>query len=331
MTVTSPPSTDAPEPKYRRDYRPPAYLVETIGLEFDLADDGTTVRATTEFVRNGAVGDGAADLVLSGEELETLEVKLDGETLDPGRWTATAEELTVTGVPARFTLETTVRIHPETNTGLMGLYRSSGNFCTQCEAEGFRQITWSLDRPDVMATYRVTIRADRAAYPMLLSNGNRVSQTDLGDGRHEVVWEDPFKKPSYLFALVAGDLHCHRGTFTTMSGRSIDLEIYVEHGDADKCEHALGSLQRSMKWDEETFGLEYDLDLYMIVAVSDFNMGAMENKGLNVFNSKYVLARTDTATDDDFEAVEAVIAHEYFHNWTGNRVTCRDWFQLTLK
>ena len=228
-------------------------------------------------------------------------------------------------------LETAVRIHPESNTTLMGLYRSSGNFCTQCEAEGFRRITWFLDRPDVMSTYRVTITADEAKYPVLLSNGNRLSVESLGDGRHRARWEDPFKKPSYLFALVAGDLHCHRGSFETMTGRTIELEIWVEHQDADKAEHALRSLQRSMKWDEETFGLEYDLDLYMIVAVGDFNMGAMENKGLNIFNSKYVLARTDTATDADFEAVEAVIAHEYFHNWTGNRVTCRDWFQLTLK
>lgn len=320
---------DAPAPKYRKDYRAPDFWIDTVTLDFDLGETETIVTCETTIRRaDGAAG---APLVLMGEELETLEVAVDGQVLEAGGWTATDEELTVASVPDAFTLRTKVRIHPETNTALMGLYRSSGNFCTQCEAEGFRRITWFLDRPDVMATYRVTMTADKAKYPVLLSNGNRLRAQDLEGGRHMAEWEDPFKKPSYLFALVAGDLHCHRGTFETMSGRTIDLEIYVEHKDSDKCAHALGSLQRSMKWDEEVFGLEYDLDLYMIVAVGDFNMGAMENKGLNVFNSKYVLASTETATDGDFEAVEAVIAHEYFHNWTGNRVTCRDWFQLTLK
>ena len=328
MTVTTDPSADAPQPKFRKDYLPPAFTIESVALEFDLGEEGTVVRSRVRMARQGAAD---APLVLVGEELETLSVSVDGQALSAEQFQVDGDELTVGGVPDRFELETCVRIHPERNTSLMGLYKSSGNFCTQCEAEGFRRITWFLDRPDVMATYRVTVTADREKYPVLLSNGNRISSEALEDGRHRVVWEDPFKKPSYLFALVAGDLHCHRGTFETMSGREIELEIYVEHRDADKCEHALGSLQRSMKWDEEQFGLEYDLDLYMIVAVSDFNMGAMENKGLNVFNSKYVLARVDTATDDDFEAVEAVIAHEYFHNWTGNRVTCRDWFQLTLK
>ncbi|MCP3860609.1 MAG: aminopeptidase N, partial [Phycisphaeraceae bacterium] len=282
-------------------------MVDSVALEFDLEEEETIVRAKIAVVRSGAAG---APLVLSGEELETISVAIDGEGRDSDGYAVDGDELTIPDVPDRFTLETTVRIHPEKNTSLMGLYKSSGNFCTQCESEGFRRITWFLDRPDVMATYQVTLTADRAKYPVLLSNGNRISQEDLGDGRHRVVWEDPFKKPSYLFAVVAGDLHCHRGDFETMTGRSIELEVYVEPRDADKCEHALGSLQRSMKWDEEQFGLEYDLDLYMIVAVSDFNMGAMENKGLNVFNSKYVLARVDTATDDDFEAVEAVIAHE---------------------
>ncbi|MDG1051413.1 MAG: aminopeptidase N [Planctomycetota bacterium] len=328
MTVSTDHPTDAPQPKFRKDYCPPDFLVDSVALEFDLEEDGTTVRAQIEMVREGAAG---APLVLKGEDLETLSVAINGEARSADGYSVSGDELTIPDVPDRFTLETTVRIHPEKNTSLMGLYKSSGNFCTQCEAEGFRRITWFLDRPDVMATYRVTLTADRAKYPVLLSNGNRISEEDLGGGKCRVVWEDPFKKPSYLFALVAGDLHCHRGDFKTMTGRTIELEIYVEHLDADKCEHALGSLQRSMQWDEEQFGLEYDLDLYMIVAVSDFNMGAMENKGLNVFNSKYVLARVDTATDDDFEAVEAVIAHEYFHNWTGNRVTCRDWFQLTLK
>ena len=328
MTVSTDHTTDAPQPKFRKDYCPPDFLVDSVDLEFDLEEEGTTVRARIAMVRNGAAD---APLVLKGEELETLSVAVDGVERGADGFTVSGDELVIPDVPDRFTLETAVRIHPENNTSLMGLYKSSGNFCTQCEAEGFRRITWFLDRPDVMATYRVTLTADRAKYPVLLSNGNRISEEDLDDGKYRVVWEDPFKKPSYLFALVAGDLHCHQGDFKTMTGRSIELEIYVEHRDADKCEHALGSLQRSMKWDEEQFGLEYDLDLYMIVAVSDFNMGAMENKGLNVFNSKYVLARVDTATDADFEAVEAVIAHEYFHNWTGNRVTCRDWFQLTLK
>ena len=331
MTVTTPDTASAPEPTFRKDYQAPGFLIQHVELWFDLGEDGTTVRSKIQFERNPAVG-GSAPLVLMGEELETLAVLVDGKELDASGWSATATELTVTALPGdSFTLETTVRIHPESNTSLNGLYKSSGNFCSQCEAEGFRSITWFLDRPDVMATYRVTVTAEKEKYPHLLSNGNRIESRVEADGRHSVVWEDPFKKPSYLFALVAGDLHCHRGSFKTMTGRTIDLEIYVEHRDSDKCDHALGSLQRSMKWDEETFGLEYDLDLYMIVAVSDFNMGAMENKGLNVFNSKYVLARTDTASDADFEAVEAVIAHEYFHNWTGNRVTCRDWFQLTLK
>ena len=331
MTVTTPDAASSPEPKFRKDYQAPAFLIHSVELWFDLAEDGTIVRSKIQFERNAAVS-GSGPLVLMGNGLETLSVMVDGQALDDSGWAATDSELTVTALPGdSFTLETKVRIHPESNTSLNGLYKSSGNFCSQCEAEGFRSITWFLDRPDVMATYRVTVTADKAKYPYLLSNGNRIEARDEADGRHTVVWEDPFKKPSYLFALVAGDLHCHRGTFQTMTGRTIDLEIYVEHRDSDKCEHALGSLQRSMKWDEDTFGLEYDLDLYMIVAVSDFNMGAMENKGLNVFNSKYVLARVDTASDADFEAVEAVIAHEYFHNWTGNRVTCRDWFQLTLK
>jgi len=317
----------APRPKFRSEYAPPAFEIETVELWFDLHDDHATVDAELTVKRRSA----GAPLVLMGEELETLSVAIDGEELPADRWNASDEELRIDDVPDAFTLRTKVRIHPESSTSLMGLYRSSGNFCTQCEAEGFRRITWFLDRPDVMATYRVTLEADKAKYPVLLSNGNRIAEEDAGNGRHRARWEDPHKKPCYLFALVAGDLHCHRGSYRTMSGRDVALEIHVEHRDADKCEHALRSLQRSMEWDEKTFGLEYDLDLYMIVAVSDFNMGAMENKGLNIFNSKYVLARPDTATDADFEAVEAVIAHEYFHNWTGNRVTCRDWFQLTLK
>ncbi|QDU68584.1 aminopeptidase N [Engelhardtia mirabilis] len=321
----------AAEPReiHRLDYRPPTFWVDSVALEFDLGEEGTVVTARLSLRRNDEVAEGP--LELDGEELETLSVAVDGRVLGQGEYTIEGERLTIPDLPARCELETKVRIHPESNTQLSGLYLSSGNFCTQCEAEGFRRITWFLDRPDVMATYTVAIRADKQRYPVLLSNGNRVGERDLGDGRHEVRWEDPFVKPSYLFALVAGQLASHAGDFTTVSGRTVRCEIWVEAHNLDKCDHALRSLQAAMRWDEEQFGREYDLDLYMIVAVDDFNMGAMENKGLNIFNSKFVLARPDTATDDDYEGVEGVVAHEYFHNWTGNRVTCRDWFQLTLK
>ena len=333
MTVTDPQnsSQDMPKATYRRDYRPPAFLISEVSLDFDLGDERTLVAASLTCVRNPEAGGNEADLVLNGEDLETLEVALDGRVLDAGEYSIEPESLTIRGVPDTFVLSTKVRIHPETNTSLNGLYRSSGNFCSQCEAEGFRSITWFLDRPDVMARFRVTITGSKSDLPVMLSNGNRLSVEDLGDGRHRAHWEDPFPKPSYLFALVAGDLHCLPGSFTTQSGRDVRCEIWVEHKDSDKADFALASLQKSMRWDEERYGLEYDLDLYMIVAVGDFNMGAMENKGLNIFNSKFVLARPDTATDEDYEGVESVIAHEYFHNWTGNRVTCRDWFQLTLK
>ena len=327
------PETTAAEPRavHRSEYRPPTHRIERVDLAFELMEHETLVHARMDVIR--AEGAGTANLELAGEDLETCAVRVDGRLVPAERLTIEPERLVIHDAPERFVLETEVRIHPEQNLQLSGLYKSSGNFCTQCEAEGFRRITWFLDRPDVMTRYTTTITAEKKRYPVLLSNGNRVlhEELELGHERHRVRWEDPFPKPSYLFALVAGDLHCHEGTFTTRSGREIALEIYVEHKDADKCEHALRSLQRAMKWDEEVFGLEYDLDLYMIVAVSDFNMGAMENKGLNIFNSKFVLARPDTATDGDYEAIEGVIAHEYFHNWTGNRVTCRDWFQLTLK
>ena len=314
-------------PKLRADYAPPAFVARTVDLVFELGAEGAEVTATTRFERQGE-GD---TLVLNGEELETLSVLVDGEAWPAGQLEEEPDTLTLRGLPDTFTLETRVRIHPETNTSLSGLYRSSGNFCTQCEAEGFRRITWSQDRPDVMAVWSTTILAHPDLASVLLSNGNKVADEVLEDGRRRVRWEDPWPKPSYLFALVAGDLVCHAGTFTTASGREVALEVWVEPQNADACEHALQSLKDSMRWDEEVFGLEYDLDVYMIVAVNDFNMGAMENKGLNVFNSKYVLARPETATDDDYEGVQSVIAHEYFHNWTGNRVTCRDWFQLTLK
>jgi len=316
---------------YRTDYKPSDFLVDAIDLCFELGPAETLVKAKMLIRRNPDLPKGDGSLVLHGEELELRSVCLDGSPLGPARFEADSHGLRISDVPERFELETEVVIHPDENTKLMGLYTSSRTFCTQCEAEGFRRITYYVDRPDVMARFTTRIEADRAAFPVLLSNGNRVGQGELPNGRHWVQWEDPFRKPSYLFALVAGDLVCHRGTFTTASGREVALEIWVEADNADKCEHALASLQAAMKWDEETYGLEYDLDIYMIVAVNDFNMGAMENKGLNIFNSKYVLAKPSTATDDDYEGIESVVSHEYFHNWTGNRVTCRDWFQLTLK
>ncbi|MFT5284857.1 MAG: aminopeptidase N [Planctomycetota bacterium] len=319
------------QPVYRADYREPDFWIDEVELTFELDEQDTQVQARLKMRRNPAAKDATGVLVLDGQQLNTVEVRLDGRVLDSNEYSVGKEELSIPGVPDEFILETTVRINPEGNTSLSGLYVSNHMFCTQCEAQGFRRITWFLDRPDVMARYSVNIIGDEARYPILLSNGNRTERKALDDGRIQVRWEDPFPKPSYLFALVAGDLVSHAGTFKTMSGREVALEIWVRERDIDKCDHALVSLQKSMKWDEERFGLEYDLDIYMVVAVSDFNMGAMENKGLNVFNTAYVLARTDTATDMDYELVEAVIAHEYFHNWTGNRVTCRDWFQLTLK
>ncbi|MBW2698679.1 MAG: aminopeptidase N [Deltaproteobacteria bacterium] len=324
-------SSEKPQAIFRHDYRGPDYWIDTVDLDFELGADATLVRARLALHRDPALAGDPSPLVLVGEELELLELRVDGDDVPKSRYHTTSDQLILEGLPERFELETLVRIHPEQNTTLSGLYRTSGNYCTQCEAMGFRRITYFLDRPDVMARFTTTITADRKTCPVLLSNGNRVLEEDLGDGRHRVRWEDPFPKPSYLFALVAGDLRSHQGTFTTCSGRQVALEIWVEPQNVDRCEHALKSLQKAMKWDEDVYGLEYDLDIYMIVAVNDFNMGAMENKGLNVFNSKYVLAQPESATDDDYEAIEGVIGHEYFHNWTGNRVTCRDWFQLTLK
>jgi len=324
-------SSDQPEVVYRNDYRASHFAIDRVDLDFVLGDGETLVSTRMEVRREESSKNSDSPLVLDGEDLETLEVRMDGVVLSAPQCQVSERELTIQSPPEQFVLETRVRIRPEQNTALSGLYCTSGNFCTQCEAMGFRRITWFLDRPDVMARYTTTITADRERCPVMLSNGNRVSEEDLGEGRHRVRWEDPFPKPSYLFALVAGDLVCHRGEYVTASGRSVQLEIWVEPQNVDRCDHALQSLKRSMKWDEQRFGLEYDLDIYMIVAVNDFNMGAMENKGLNVFNSKYVLALPETATDEDYEAIERVIGHEYFHNWTGNRVTCRDWFQLTLK
>ncbi|KXB31875.1 aminopeptidase N [Dechloromonas denitrificans] len=318
--------TDTPPTIYLKDYTAPAYLVDTVDLDFVIATGATTVSATLAMRRNPAVA--AQPLVLDGEELETLSVAVDGEKVP---FSTTPTTLTIADLPDAFTLHTVVRIDPDRNTRLSGLYRSKDGYFTQCEAQGFRRITWFLDRPDVMSTYTVTLHADKATYPVLLANGNPVASGEEADGRHWATWNDPFRKPAYLFALVAGKLDGLFDTFQTASGRSVQLAIYVEPGKLDQCPHAMAALQKSMKWDEERFGLECDLDHYMIVAVGDFNMGAMENKGLNIFNTKYVLARADVATDVDFENIDRVVAHEYFHNWTGNRVTCRDWFQLSLK
>ena len=335
-TVNTPESMGPAEPAATRlaDYAPPPFLVDRVDLDFELDEERTLVRARLEIRRNPAAdpaADSAANLMLDGRGLDTRAVRIDGEPVSGNRVEIAAETLTVRDAPDAFVLDTEVVIRPGENKSLEGLYASSGNLCTQCEAQGFRKITWFPDRPDVMARYRTRIVADPRRFPVMLSNGNDVERGALDDGRRVVVWEDPFPKPSYLFALVAGRLECVEDTFTTRSGREVTLRVYVEPHNLDKCAHAMGSLRRAMRWDEEVYGLEYDLDVFMIVAVDDFNMGAMENKGLNVFNSHYVLARPETATDADFAAIEAVIAHEYFHNWTGNRVTCRDWFQLSLK
>ncbi|MEM9683897.1 MAG: aminopeptidase N, partial [Pseudomonadota bacterium] len=320
--------TDTPKTIHRKNYTPPKYRIETVHLDVALGEESTRVGSMLAIRATGA---DAGPLVLDGEGLSLVSIAIDGAPLADGDYDATDSSLTIHNPPDRFTLETEVDIKPQENTALEGLYKSSGNFCTQCEAEGFRRITWYLDRPDVMAVFTTRISAEKARYPVLLSNGNRTDAGDLPDGRHFAVWHDPFPKPSYLFALVAGNLARAEDRFVTRSGREVTLHIYVEPGKEDRCGHAMESLKKSMRWDEETYGLEYDLDIFMIVAVSDFNMGAMENKGLNVFNDKYILANPDTATDADYHAIEAIIAHEYFHNWTGNRVTCRDWFQLSLK
>ncbi|MBI1406854.1 MAG: aminopeptidase N [Caulobacter sp.] len=318
--------TETPQPIRLSDYTPPSHLIDSVHLTFDLQPSTTRVKAVLAMRRNG---DGDI-LVLDGEGLKTLSVAIDGRVLAEGDYEVAAETLTLTGLPERFTLETEVEIDPAGNSALMGLYMSGGRFCTQCEAEGFRRITWFLDRPDVLAVYTVRIEAD-AGFHHLLANGNLVDSGPLDGGRHFAVWEDPFRKPCYLFALVAGELDVLEGDFTTMTGRRIALKVFVDPGMAARAEYALDSLKRAMRWDEEVFGREYDLDLFMIVAVRDFNFGAMENKGLNIFNSSLLLADSATATDMDYERIESVVAHEYFHNWTGDRITCRDWFQLCLK
>jgi aminopeptidase N len=313
-----------------RDYKPPDYLIDSVDLDFDLGEEAVRVRSRLS-IRRDASQSHSVPLVLDGEELVLQCLRLNGCILSTSEYCLEEKTLRIDEVPDSFVLEIETEIKPQENTALEGLYKSSDNFCTQCEAEGFRRITYFPDRPDVMARYTTTITANQEKYPVLLSNGNLITKGQLSDGRHWAKWEDPHKKPCYLFALVAGNLVCQQDFFVTRGGRTVTLQIFVEKMNADKCEHALRSLKKAMWWDEEVYGREYDLDIYMIVAVNDFNMGAMENKGLNVFNSKYVLAKPETATDWDYSAIERVIAHEYFHNWTGNRITCRDWFQLSLK
>ena len=316
---------------YLKDYAPPDFLIRTIDLDVDIREEYTRVSARLAVERNPQSANRHAPLALDGDDLTLESATIDGRPLEAASFTLDDSRLTIPGVPDRFTLGTVVRIDPRKNTRLMGLYASKDGYFTQCEAEGFRRITFFIDRPDVMARYTSTIHADRTRFPVLLSNGNPVARGEEPGNRHWVRWEDPFPKPSYLFAMVAGKLDVLEDSFTTMSGRDVRLSIFVEPGKLGQCAFAMQALKQAMRWDERVFGLEVDLDHYMIVAVGDFNMGAMENKGLNIFNTKYVLARADISTDTDFMFLDRVVAHEYFHNWTGNRVTCRDWFQLSLK
>ncbi len=323
----------SPQTIYLKDYQVPEYLIQTVDLNFILEADHTRVVSRLTITHNPDNHTRHAPLQLLGEQLTLECIALDGVKLTEHQYKLSNESLTIKDIPQNttFTLEIENTINPKANSALEGLYVSNDMLCTQCEAEGFRKITYFLDRPDIMSRFTTTLVADKTQYPVLLSNGNKMEQGELSDNRHWVTWEDPFKKPCYLFALVAGKLECIEDHFTTMSGREISLQIYVEAHDVDKCAHAMQSLKNAMRWDELVYGREYDLNLYMIVAVGHFNMGAMENKGLNIFNTKFVLARPDTATDRDYEHIEGVIGHEYFHNWTGNRITCRDWFQLSLK
>jgi aminopeptidase N len=324
--------TNIPNTIFRADYTAPGYTVSTVEMGFDLDPQSTRVATRMTMMRNPAAA--SKNVILHGEGLELLSLRMNGVLLNKrarGGYTLSGTILQIADAPDDITLEIETLIHPDQNTSMMGLYVSNGNFFTQCEAEGFRKITYFPDRPDVMAKYTVMLRADKKKYPVLLSNGNLIEQGELGDGRHYAKWEDPFKKPSYLFALVAGKLVCQEEKFKLASGRKVLLQVWVEPGNLDKTQHAMESLKNSIRWDEQRFGLELDLDRFMIVAVGDFNMGAMENKGLNIFNTKYVLANPSIATDADYANIESVVGHEYFHNWTGNRVTCRDWFQLSLK
>lgn len=318
--------TQLRQAKYRQDYQAPDYTITEIDLDFNLAPVKTVVTAISKVKR---LNSQSSTLELNGEDLSLVSIEVDGKAWK--NYKESEGKLIIESLPESFTLRIVNEISPEKNTALEGLYVSGEALCTQCEAEGFRHITYYQDRPDVLARYTTTITADKSRYPYLLSNGNRIAEGELEDGRHWVKWEDPFPKPSYLFALVAGDFDVLKDIFVTRSGREVALELFVDKGNLDRAPWAMQSLKNAMKWDEERFGLEYDLDIYMIVAVDFFNMGAMENKGLNVFNSKYVLAKSETATDKDYLNIESVIGHEYFHNWTGNRITCRDWFQLSLK
>jgi aminopeptidase N len=322
---------EKPVAVFRKDYTVFDYIVEELTLTFQLHEEKTIVTATGQYRKNPLSLHKKPPLLLFGEELEIVSIRLDRKELTGAEYKANDRMLCFEDVPAAFSLEIVTIVYPDKNTSLEGLYRSGGNYCTQCEAEGFRKITFYPDRPDVLTKYTTRIEADKAACPVLLSNGNLIERGELSATRHYAVWQDPFPKPCYLFALVAGRLVAIADEFTTRSGRRVELKIFVEEKNKEKCGHALRSLKKAMRWDEEVFGLEYDLDIFMIVAVEDFNMGAMENKGLNVFNAKYVLSSPETATDQDYLGIEGVVAHEYFHNWTGNRVTCRDWFQLSLK
>lgn len=324
--------TTEPTTIHLKDYKPSAFLIDSIHLTVDILEDHTEVNSVIKMKKNVGFEGKPVTLELNGENVKLKSVKIDGEILRTQDYEVTSDKLIIPNLTKDFfIIEIFNEIDPERNKSCEGFYQSGDQYCTQCEAEGFRKITYYLDRPDVMAKFKTRMIGNKKKFPFLLSNGNRIDSGDLPDGRHFVEWEDPFKKPSYLFAMVAGDFDVARDSFVTMKNRKIDLEIYVDKGNLSKTPHAINSLKKSMKWDEETFGLEYDLDIYMIVAVDSFNMGAMENKGLNIFNSTYTLADEASATDQDFQNIEGVIGHEYFHNWTGNRVTCRDWFQLTLK
>jgi len=316
-----------PKITYRKDYTVSDFAIQSIDLTVEIGEEITKVKSILNLSRQNSAKKNSP-LILQGRELELISVKLNGEKI---KYQSDSETLTIENTPENFILEITNHIKPQLNTSLEGLYKTEGLFCTQCEAEGFRKITYYLDRPDVMAKFTTTIIADKTKYPILLSNGNLIEQQNLENNCHLAKWQDPFKKPCYLFALVAGNLACIEDQFITQSGRKVDIKLYVDHGDEDKTAFAIASIKRAMKWDEDNFGREYDLDIFMVVATHAFNMGAMENKGLNIFNSKYILAKPETATDEDYVAIERVIGHEYFHNWTGNRITCRDWFQLSLK
>lgn len=322
---------NSPQTIYLNDYMPPSYVVNAIDLQFELDEEKTLVTAKSTIKRNSLNQNAAEPLTLTGENLQLISIKLNEQVLSSDRYQIINDHLTISDVPAEFILEIVTLINPKANTELSGLYYTDGMFCTQCEAEGFRRITYYLDRPDVLAYFTTTIIADKTRFPVLLSNGNLVAQRDLPNNQQLVTWQDPFKKPCYLFALVGGNLDCLEDKYITSKGRTVTLKIFADIGESEKCLYAMECVKKAMRWDEKAYGREYDLDIFMIVAIHAFNMGAMENKGLNIFNSKYIFAKPETATDQDYEGILSVVGHEYFHNWTGDRVTCRDWFQLSLK